>query len=80
MQHLHFTTRLIRIANLKKMTMLEYSKMILEKVSFDPGLFKKELYKALNKLLTPEISELKKWCVEKFGWAYCVSADPEFSL
>ncbi len=62
------------------MSMLEYSKMILEKVSFDPRLFKTELNKAIQKLLSTEIAELKKWCIEKFGWAYCTNADPAFSL
>lgn len=62
------------------MTMLEYSKMILEKVSFDPLLFKTELYKAIDALLITEISELKKWCVEKFGWTFLRKADPSFSL
>jgi len=62
------------------MTMLEYCKVILEKVSFDPTLFRTELYKAFGELLADEISELKKWCVEKFGWSYCTKADPGFAL
>lgn len=62
------------------MTMLEYSKMILEKVSFDLNLFRTELYKALTELVDEEIKELKTWCVQKFGWSFCVKADPAFSI
>ena len=41
--------------------MLEYSKLILRKVSFDCTLFEKELKKSLNYLLTDEIEELFNW-------------------
>lgn len=62
------------------MTVLEYSKMILEKVSFDETLFRKELLKAIKSLLTEEISELRKWCIEKFGYLFCEKVIPEFIL
>ena len=62
------------------MSMLEYCKMILEKVSFDPQLFRKELYKAFTELVPDEIRELKDWCVQRFGWNYCTAADPAFSV
>ncbi len=39
----------------------DYTKSTLEKVSFDPTLFKKELIKALRNLLPYEIEQLKKW-------------------
>ena len=39
--------------------MLEYTKTVLNKVSFDTSLFCKELKKALNRLLPYEIEELK---------------------
>lgn len=39
--------------------MLEYTKTILKKVSFDANLFCKEVQKALNRLLPYEIEELK---------------------
>lgn len=42
-------------------SMLEYSKMVLKKVSFDALLFSKELKKALKTLLPHEIEELKAW-------------------
>lgn len=39
--------------------MLEYTKTILHKVSFDANLFCKEVQKALQRLLPYEIEELK---------------------
>lgn len=41
--------------------MLEYTKTILQKVSFDVKLFTKELKKAVSRLLPSEIEELKIW-------------------
>lgn len=52
------------------MNMLEYIKMILDKVSFDKVLFEKELKKGLKELLPAEMKELKNWCYEKFGKVY----------
>lgn len=49
------------------MTMFEYSKMILEKVSFEPRIFKKELRKALRQSTKEEFKQLMSWCREKFG-------------
>ncbi len=42
-------------------SMLEYSKTVLKKVSFDVKLFCKELEKAISRLLPEEIEELKSW-------------------
>ncbi|UKM66094.2 hypothetical protein GSB9_02667 [Flavobacteriaceae bacterium GSB9] len=39
--------------------MLEYTKTILNKVSFDPTLFCREVQKAVQRLLPYEIEELK---------------------
>ncbi|MDX1905164.1 MAG: hypothetical protein SFU27_13505 [Thermonemataceae bacterium] len=50
--------------------MLDYFKLILEKVSFDKQLFEKELRKALAYLQTQEQESLKKWCYAKFGVQY----------
>ena len=47
--------------------MLDYVKLILEKVSFDQQLFEKELRKSISQLVRDELEELKKWCYEKFG-------------
>lgn len=44
--------------------MFEYTKTVLEKVSFNTELFKKELKKALNRLLPYEIKELYLWLRE----------------
>jgi hypothetical protein len=44
-----------------KRTMFAYTKSILERVSFDPQLFCKELEKALKTLLPYEIEQLTDW-------------------
>ncbi len=47
--------------------MLKYSKTILDRVSFDPFLFEKELKKSLNFLENEtEKEELLKWCSQNF--------------
>jgi hypothetical protein len=40
---------------------LDYYKIILQKVSFDQALFRKELNKALNTLEPRDVSELRRW-------------------
>jgi hypothetical protein len=50
--------------------MLDYVKVILEKVSFDKKLFEKELIKGIKELVPLEIKELKNWCYERFGRIY----------
>lgn len=50
--------------------MLELSKQILQKVSFDPKLFKKELIKSLKWVKPHERIDLKKWCLLTFGVVY----------
>ena len=52
------------------MKMLDYVKVILEKVSFESSLFEKELKKSLKLLSFREVRELKKWCYEIFGSIY----------
>ena len=47
-----------------KKSMINYTKTILERVSFDPDLFCKELKKALQILLPYEIEQLTQWFVE----------------
>jgi hypothetical protein len=44
--------------------MFEYTKTVLEKVSFNSELFKKELEKAVNRLLPYEVKELFLWLRE----------------
>jgi hypothetical protein len=50
-----------------KVSWLDYSKQILEKVSFDALLFTKELNKAINILTDEEIVGLEKWVYETFS-------------
>ena len=50
--------------------MLEMSKTVLERVSFDRSLFKKELIKATNWLKKDELSALKIWCLTMFSAKY----------
>lgn len=45
--------------------MLEYTKTVLKKVSFDTKLFCKELEKAVKRLLPAELEELRFW-LQKF--------------
>ncbi|MFN3403458.1 MAG: hypothetical protein ACK40G_05130 [Cytophagaceae bacterium] len=47
--------------------MLDYVKLILQKVSFDQHLFEKELRKSMRDLIADELKELKQWCYENFG-------------
>lgn len=42
-------------------TMLEYTKTVLQKVSFDVRLFSRELQKAIERLLPNELEELRNW-------------------
>ncbi|MGO4770351.1 hypothetical protein ACEN2I_01710 [Flavobacterium sp. W22_SRS_FK3] len=41
--------------------MFDYTKSILERVSFDPVLFYKELEKAIRTLLPYEMEQLQEW-------------------
>jgi len=47
-------------------SMLDYSKLILQKVSFDITLFKKELEKAIKALIPEEVHQLIIWAKEQF--------------
>ena len=44
--------------------MFDYTKSILERVSFDPILFCKELEKAIRTLLPYEIEQLREWLLK----------------
>ena len=50
--------------------MLELSKNILSKVSFDKRLFRKELKKAVKWVRKDEIVLLRAWCLASFGHVY----------
>jgi hypothetical protein len=47
-----------------KKTMFSYTKNVLERVSFDPLLFCKEIKKALKVLLPYEIEQLRDWLLQ----------------
>lgn len=47
-----------------KKTMFTYTKNVLERVSFDPLLFYKEVRKALKVLLPYEIEQLREWLLQ----------------
>jgi len=59
--------------------MLNYVKIILTKVSFDKSLFEKELSKAIEKLASNELVELKVWCYSNFSNSYFDILDKFFS-
>lgn len=51
--------------------MLELTKKILKKVSFDSALFQKELNKALKWITdAEEVQRFKEWCIVEFGSTY----------
>lgn len=50
--------------------MLEFSKQVLQKVSFDRLLFKKELIKACRWLGQQDQLVFKAWCLSTFGHMY----------
>ncbi|MGQ9848209.1 MAG: hypothetical protein ACUVQP_12020 [Bacteroidales bacterium] len=60
--------------------MLDFSKMILTKVSFDPKLFHKELRKLLLWLGDDkeEVENLYEWCSENYGDIYGDIISEEF--
>lgn len=47
--------------------MLSYVKTILTKVSFDKGLFEKELSKAVQKLTSNDLADLRNWCYTHYN-------------
>ena len=50
--------------------MFEMTKLVLQRVSFDSTLFKKELVKALKWLKKEEALALQAWCIATFGSQY----------
>lgn len=48
-------------------TMLEHQKLLLEKLSYDKELFKKELVKSFKWLKSYEIIKLHTWLKNKYG-------------
>lgn len=56
--------------------MFDYTKSVLERVSFDPALFCKELEKAIKALLPYELEQLREWLltftIEKPELKHCL--------
>jgi hypothetical protein len=50
--------------------MLELSKLVLQKVSFDSKLFQKELRKSLNWIKSEDRKQFKTWVNNKFGKSF----------
>lgn len=50
--------------------MLEHAKTVLQKVSFDKLLFKKELHKFIKWMSHDELYILRAWCVVTFAGRY----------
>ena len=50
--------------------MLKYTETILQKVSFNRDLFRKELNKSKRWLKKNEVMALKTWCIINFGAIY----------
>ena len=57
----------LNVFNLKNILMLELSKQVLFRVSFDENLFYKELKKSINWLKAEEVKKLKIWCLASFS-------------
>jgi len=60
--------------------MFEFSKKILEKVSFDKALFYKELVKTLKWLRPDERMLLYAWCIANFSHLYKQQIMDAFNL
>ncbi|RNI25855.1 hypothetical protein [Rufibacter latericius] len=58
--------------------MLEYVKLILDKVSFDSSLFEKELRKSMRMLIHNEVETLREWCYTHFSGSYNSILDKVF--
>ncbi len=50
--------------------MLEYQKIIIQKVSFSKSLFEKELRKTIALLSSNEVFKLRNWAISQFGQTY----------
>jgi hypothetical protein len=59
--------------------MIEYFKLILTKVSFEPTVFEKELKKAISSgLPIEELKEFKRWCYRTYGSTHLYILDKCF--
>tara|TARA_B100000900_G_C20291129_1_gene598128 strand:- start:46 stop:228 length:183 start_codon:yes stop_codon:yes gene_type:complete len=58
--------------------MLEFSKIVLQKVSFDHLLFKKELSKSIKWMNKNDLKDFRKWCLKMFGTRYAKTIHKAF--
>ena len=58
--------------------MLEMTKTVLQRVSFDQTLFRKELLKATKWLKSEDLIQLRTWCLTTFGAQYTGLVDEVF--
>ena len=63
----------------KSTSWLAYSKLILEKVSFDQKIFRKELRKSLVRLSAEEIRKLESWCSDNLNSILSIIASREIT-
>ena len=49
------------------MTMLEHQKLLLDQLSYDPELFRKEIVKSFKWLKSYEIIMLHRWLKDQYG-------------
>ncbi|MGB3616787.1 MAG: hypothetical protein WBA12_01595 [Catalinimonas sp.] len=60
-------------------SLLDYAKLILQKVSFDKNLFEKELRKSIARLVPNEIEDLRAWCYDQFSHVHHLVLDRAFA-
>lgn len=60
--------------------MIEMYMYILDKVSFDPSLFQKELAKAVKQVSPDEMPLFKTWCQETFNKKYKTQLNEVFEF
>ena len=63
-----------------KTSFLDYYKLILDKVSFEQELFRKEYRKAMNRLMDSEQDELNRWLQDRGSFCEILSRKEEFQL
>jgi hypothetical protein len=71
--------RLRYFGTMKASGMLDFSKRVLAKVSFDRHLFSKELRKCLAYLNREELRSLRDWCLGRYGSRYGDVIDEAFA-
>jgi hypothetical protein len=64
----------------KNVTMLEHQKQLLQNISKDKTLFKKELEKSINWLPIDDVLKLYLWVKEKYGVTHYLIIKDAFSL